>query len=477
MPLGHHMQPVADFKQFVQLLTDHQHSAARIAQRQNRAANLRSRAHVHPPGGLRNDEQLGIGVDLTPHDELLQVAARQRLGRGMGATGLHIEAPDDVLSVLLQRPDLDPAAAADRVSAREQQVVRQAHGGHGATAQALLGHKVQAQSTALGRPHTPRVLACDLDAGRSGALVFARQCVQQLLLPIARHPGNAHHFARLDLELHVNQVHAKLVGARQRQVLHPQHRGTGLRRAVLQRRRLGANHQARQGGVGFFRRVTHPGDLAAPQHGASSAQRANFVQLVADVENAAALGRQLAQHHKELFDRLGREHRSGLVQDQQLGVGEQGADDFHALHLAHTQGVHRAQGVDVEAVFGGLGGNAAGHFGQRLALVQAQPYVFGHREGVEQAEMLEHHGNTQGACLLRVAHLHGLAVEVHAAFVGLDRAIDDFHQRGLARAVFAQHGVDLAGLHRQRHTAVGHHGRVALGDARQLQPWRRRTRR
>ena len=49
------------------------------------------------------------------------------------------------------------------------------------------------------------------------------------------------------------------------------------------------------------------------------------------------------------------------------------------------------------------------------------------------------------ACLLRVAHLHGLAVEVHAAFVGLDRAIDDFHQRGLARAVFAQHGVDLAG--------------------------------
>ena len=145
---------------------------------------------------------------------------------------------------------------------------------------------------------------------------------------------------------------------------------------------------------------------------------------------------------------------------------------FDALHLAHAQCVHRTQGVDVQPVFRRLGRNALRDLGQCDALVQAQPHVFGHREGVEQAEMLEHHGNTQRARLLRVAHLHRLAVEVHAAFVGLDRAVDDFHQRGFARAVFAQHGMDLAGLHRQRHIAVGHHRRVALGNAHQLQPGR-----
>ena len=355
--------------------------------------------------------------------------------------------------------------------------MRQPHGGHGAPAQTLFGHKVQAQRTALAGAHAACVLARDLDARRLGPLVFTRQRIQQLFLPIARHAGNAHHFARLDLELQVDQVHAKLVGTRQRQALHAQHGGAGLHCAVLQRGRLGTNHQARQGGIGFLGRVAHARHLAAAQHGAGGAQRADFVQLVADVEDAAAFRSQLAQHHKKLFDRLGREHRGGLVQDQHLGVGEQRADDFHPLHLAHAQGMHGAQGVDVEAVFGGLGGDAAGHFGQRQALVQAQPHVLGHREGVEQAEMLEHHGNAEGPRFLRVAHLHGLAVEEHAAFIGLDRAVDDFHQRGLARAVFAQHGVDFTRQHRERHAAVGHHGRVALGDAHQLQPWRRRTRR
>jgi hypothetical protein len=70
-------------------------------------------------------------------------------------------------------------------------------------------------------------------------------------------------------------------------------------------------------------------------------------------------------------------------------------------------------------------------------------------------KVLEHHADAQRARLLRVAHLHRLAVEVHAALVGLDRAVDDLHQRALAGAVLAQHGVDLAGLHRQADVVVG----------------------
>ena len=83
--------------------------------------------------------------------------------------------------------------------------------------------------------------------------------------------------------------------------------------------------------------------------------------------------------------------------------------------------------------------------------------------------MLEHHADAQGPRLLRVANLHRLTVELDVAFIGLDRAVNDFHQRGLARAVFTQHGVGLAGLYPQTDLLVGHHRRVALGDACQLQ--------
>ena len=153
------------------------------------------------------------------------------------------------------------------------------------------------------------------------------------------------------------------------------------------------------------------------------------MQLVADVEDAAALAGQLFQHHKQLLYRLRGEHRGGLVEDEQLRIGQQGANDLHPLHLAHTQGVHGAAGVGVQPVFGGLGGDALGDFRQRQRFVQAQPHVLGHGERVKQTEVLKHHADAQRPRLLRVANMHRLAVEMHRAFVGLDGAVDDLHQR------------------------------------------------
>jgi hypothetical protein len=71
--------------------------------------------------------------------------------------------------------------------------------------------------------------------------------------------------------------------------------------------------------------------------------------------------------------------------------------------------------------------------------------------------------------LRRAGDLHRLAVPAHLALVGLHRAVDDLHQRALAGAVLAQHGVDLAGLHAQVHAVVGAHGRVLLADAGELE--------
>ena len=81
----------------------------------------------------------------------------------------------------------------------------------------------------------------------------------------------------------------------------------------------------------------------------------------------------------------------------------------------------------------------------------------GHAEGVKQTEMLKHHADAQGSGLFGVADVDSLAVEENITLVWLDGAIDDFHEGGLAGAVFTQDGVGLASFHMKRHAAVGHH--------------------
>ena len=64
------------------------------------------------------------------------------------------------------------------------------------------------------------------------------------------------------------------------------------------------------------------------------AELLHLVQLVADVEDAAPLGGQLAQRLEQLDDGLRRQHRGRLVEDQQLGLLQQAAHDLDALALA-----------------------------------------------------------------------------------------------------------------------------------------------
>ena len=466
------MQAVADLKQFVQFFADHQHGAAGVAQFQNFAANLRRRAHINAPGWLRHDKQPGLGIDLAAHDKFLQIAARQGTRRRVRAAGLHVEAPDDVGGLRMELPDPNPAAGKARERngfiARQQQVVRQSQGGHGSAAQALLRHKMKAKLAPPARVQARCVGFANADRGRWRPRVLARQGIQQLLLAVAGDPGNAHHLARAHLQRDAGQVNSKLVLARQLQVLHAQHRRTGPGRAPGQLRRLGADHHARQRCVGFLGRVAHAGNLAPAQHRAGIAQLANFMQLVTDIQNAAALAGQLFQHHKQLFHGLRGEHRRRFVQDEDFRAGEQGANDFHPLHLPHAQGMHRAGRVDFKPVLQRLAENAGGHLLKRTA-GQPQPHVLGHGHGVKQVEMLEHHADPVGPRLLGTAKLDQLPVEHHPPGIRLDRAVNNFHQGRLAGAVFAQHGMGLAGHDRQRHIAVGHHAGVALADAFQMQ--------
>ena len=70
--------------------------------------------------------------------------------------------------------------------------------------------------------------------------------------------------------------------------------------------------------------------------------------------------------------------------------------------------------------------------------------VLGHGEDRDQHEVLVHHADAGGDRVLGGADVHRLVVDQDLALVGLDQPVQDVHQGGLAGAVLAEQGVDLA---------------------------------
>ena len=121
-------------------------------------------------------------------------------------------------------------------------------------------------------------------------------------------------------------------------------------RAVLRHGQVLADHHPRHRLRRLLRRHAGAGDLAGAQHRRRVAELLDLVQLVADVEDAAALRRQLAQRLEQLAHGLRRQHRRRLVHDQELRVLQQAADDLDALALADRQRVHEPARIDRQPV-------------------------------------------------------------------------------------------------------------------------------
>ena len=260
---------------------------------------------------------------------------------------------------------------------------------------------------------------------------------------------------------------------RQAQAAHPQSRRRVLAHGSCgEPGRLRADHQPRQAGVALLARIDLARHPARAQHRAAMAQGADLVELVADVEDRAALVGEPAQRDEQRLHRLRRQHRGRLVQDQQPRRGHQRAQDLDPLALAHRQRMHRALGIERQAVLGRERAHAGADRVQRHRLVESQPDVLRRGQRIEQREVLVDHADAQRARLRRRTRRPRCAVPQQFAGVGLHRAGDDLHQGGLAGAVLAEHRMDLARRHRQRHRVVGLHAGVLLADAAEFQAWR-----
>ena len=199
--------------------------------------------------------------------------------------------------------------------------------------------------------------------------------------------------------------------------------------------------------------MTH--DLSATQNRGPIAQRADLVQFVADVQDAATLVAQAVQRFEQLSHFLGRQDRSRFVHDQQLGVLEQSPNDLDPLPLANTQipnPTGRIQGQSIS--FGQLGNTTI-----KIALCQRrrnpQGHIVRHGQSVKQGKVLEHHADTLGPSFGGLARRKRRPIQDQAAGIRSHNPVNHFDQSGLARAIFAQQGVDMTARHIKANVVVG----------------------
>ncbi len=174
----------------------------------------------------------------------------------------------------------------------------------------------------------------------------------------------------------------------------------------------------------------------------------------------------LAQSDKEIVHLLRRQHCGWLVKDQQRRPPIECFDDLHALTFAHGQCPHGRARVNVQPI------GAAQLVDSRLHPIQIQERataggqpqrdIFGHRERIHQHKMLVDHTDAQvnGGC--GRSDGYGAAIEPDLAAVGRIETIENLHQRGFARAVFAQQRVNLATAHIKINGMGGQHARESL---------------
>ena len=289
---------------------------------------------------------------------------------------------------------------------------------------------------------------------------------QQLLLAGAGDAGHAQDLTAAQGEAGVLE-HGDAFFVFDRQMFHPQAvLGIYRSRPVdVQLHGPAHHHVGELLGIGVLGR--HIADiLALAQDGHPVGHVHHLVELVGDDDDGLAVGLHIAHDGEQLFRFLRGQHGGGFVQDQDIRPAVQHLDDLQGLLLGDGHIAHQLVGVHVEAVAVADLPHLAAHFLQVQPATAFQPQhdVFGRGEHVHQLEMLMDHADAQVERVVGRGDGDLFAVDEDLAAVGEVDAGEHVHQCGLAGAVFAQQGQDLALVDGQRDLVVGHDGAESLGD-------------
>lgn len=84
---AHDQNPVGHAEHLRELVRDHDHGLAGGGQIVHQPVDFELRAHVHAPGGLVEDEDLGVGFEPLGQDDLLLIATGKHRGRAVNRVG------------------------------------------------------------------------------------------------------------------------------------------------------------------------------------------------------------------------------------------------------------------------------------------------------------------------------------------------------------------------------------------------------
>ena len=298
----------------------------------------------------------------------------------------------------------------------------------------------------------------------------ARDGLEQLLLAGAGDARDAEDLAAHGGKRHVVELlHA--LGVKTREVLHREarHRIFIPGPVDVQGDRA-ADHHVGQGLRVRLRGVDRANVLALAENGDLVGQGHDLVQLVGNDDDGLAVGAHVAQHLEELVRLLRGQNSGRLVQNQDVGPAVENLDDLNGLLLRDGHVVDLLGRVDVESVpVADLLNPFVGrsHI-ELLPLVESKDDIFRGGEYVDQLVVLVDHADLVVECVLRAADRDRLSADQDLAVVGEVDACEHIHQRGLAAAVFAEQGQNLAVIDRQVDPVVGDNRAKTLGDVSQF---------
>ena len=182
------------------------------------------------------------------------------------------------------------------------------------------------------------------------------------------------------------------------------------------------------------------GNFSAAQRNDAIRDLHDLPQLVGDEYHRLPVGGQLPDGIEKLGGLLRGQHRSRLVQNQDLRFPVEGLDDLYPLHFADAQFADRNVQGNLNIKFLLQLGNLLIKFGRVpekfFSGVISQHDILRHGQGRGEHKVLVNHTDPQCDRITGRTKGNGLPTVKDLPLIGLQHPVHDIHQCGFPRAVF-----------------------------------------